>query len=344
MNEQKIGGSIWILGLVSVVAIVGMVAIFGLQKDASSARYADEGLYFDEQGNLLGQAAAVNYCSDSDGGQNFDVAGSVSGKLKNKAYLKSDACADGSTLQEYFCSGTLAASTSVICSYGCSAGKCNQAPAATCFDGIQNQGETGVDCGGPCAACVPAATCSDGIQNQGETGVDCGGPCAACVPAATCSDGIQNQGETGVDCGGPCVACAPAATCSDGIQNQGETGVDCGGPCAACKADLVVLSATVNYTGPLYGNHSYLAQVIVYNAGTLAASGSFTTLYDSEGSTLAEMQTDPLAVGASVVMTESLTNLPCFLSGSVAADGYNQVSESNEGNNLFAFNVNGAPC
>lgn len=26
-------------------------------------------------------------------------------------------------------------------------------------------------------------TCSDGIQNQGETGVDCGGPCAACAAA-----------------------------------------------------------------------------------------------------------------------------------------------------------------
>ncbi len=50
------------------------------------------------------------------------------------------------------------------------------------------------------------ATCSDGIQNQGETGVDCGGPCAACP---TCNDGIQNQGETGIDCGGPCVACPP---------------------------------------------------------------------------------------------------------------------------------------
>lgn len=24
------------------------------------------------------------------------------------------------------------------------------------------------------------ATCSDGVQNQGETGIDCGGPCAAC--------------------------------------------------------------------------------------------------------------------------------------------------------------------
>ena len=99
-------------------------------------------------------------------------------------------------------------------------------PAPTCSDKVQNQGETGVDCGGPCAACL---TCFDGIRNGAETGVDCGGPCAAC---SACSDGIQNQGETGVDCGGPCKACP---TCSDGIQNQSEAGIDCGGPCrAAC--------------------------------------------------------------------------------------------------------------
>ena len=29
-------------------------------------------------------------------------------------------------------------------------------PIATCFDGVQNQGETGIDCGGPCAACYTA--------------------------------------------------------------------------------------------------------------------------------------------------------------------------------------------
>jgi hypothetical protein len=34
-------------------------------------------------------------------------------------------------------------------------------------------------------ASAPAATCSDGIQNQGETGVDCGGPCGACGGGAT---------------------------------------------------------------------------------------------------------------------------------------------------------------
>lgn len=45
------------------------------------------------------------------------------------------------------------------------------------------------------------ATCSDGIQNQGETGIDCGGPCAACPPGGSCGNptgltvtNMQNQG------------------------------------------------------------------------------------------------------------------------------------------------------
>jgi WD40 repeat protein len=47
----------------------------------------------------------------------------------------------------------------------------------SCFDGIRNQNETEIDCGGPCAPCP---SCFDGILNQGELDVDCGGPCAAC--------------------------------------------------------------------------------------------------------------------------------------------------------------------
>lgn len=54
----------------------------------------------------------------------------------------------------------------------------------SCSDGIKNchsdSCEFLVDCGGPCGAC---ATCSDGIQNQGEQGVDCGSPCANECPA-----------------------------------------------------------------------------------------------------------------------------------------------------------------
>lgn len=46
-----------------------------------------------------------------------------------------------------------------------------------CFQGYD--GTSWVDLGGSgCGGST--ATCTDGIQNQGETGVDCGGPCAAC--------------------------------------------------------------------------------------------------------------------------------------------------------------------
>ncbi|MCK6544516.1 hypothetical protein L6R52_01475 [Myxococcota bacterium] len=120
-----------------------------------------------------------------------------------------------------------------------------------CTNGVQDKDETGVDCGGGCAAC---ATCDDGIQNQGEEDVDCGGPCTAC---ATCDDGVQNQGEEQVDCGGPCAACE---TCSDGVLNQGEDGVDCGGPCAACasRTTSFAVSQTCSSTGqtcaPLWGS------------------------------------------------------------------------------------------
>ncbi len=56
------------------------------------------------------------------------------------------------------------------------------------------------------AVIKPLATCADGIQNQGETEVDCGGPnCQPCVTVtATCNDGIMNGNETDIDFGGSC--------------------------------------------------------------------------------------------------------------------------------------------
>jgi endoglucanase len=86
-------------------------------------------------------------------------------------------------------------------------------PASSCTDGVRNGTETGVDCGGSCAACAPVASCTDGVRNGTETGVDCGGSCAACAPVASCTDGVRNGAETGVDCGGSCAACTTGGTC-----------------------------------------------------------------------------------------------------------------------------------
>lgn len=48
------------------------------------------------------------------------------------------------------------------------------AKVPTCYDRIQNQGEIGIDCGGPCGPCV---SCSNRVQDGYEEGVDCGGNC-----------------------------------------------------------------------------------------------------------------------------------------------------------------------
>ena len=92
-------------------------------------------------------------------------------------------------------------------------------------------------------------TCGDLIVNQGETGIDCGGPCEVCP---TCDDGIKNQGETKVDCGGPCLACP---SCNDGILNQNETSIDCGGVCGPC---IICVGDGTSDVFPLAKNNVWL--------------------------------------------------------------------------------------
>jgi hypothetical protein len=125
---------------------------------------------------------------------------------------------------------------------------------ASCSDGLRNGDETGVDCGGSCAAkcddgtaCSLGGDCKSGLCNTGR-----------CIETA-CSDHVKNGDETGVDCGGICPArcsagqgCTGASscvsgvctnnlcmpTCTDGERDGDETDVDCGGSCAAkCPTD-----------------------------------------------------------------------------------------------------------
>lgn len=61
----------------------------------------------------------------------------------------------------------------------------------TCTDGIMNQNETGIDCGGSCDPCV-VLSCSDGIMNQDETDIDCGGSCDPCIAEGIVSANVNN--------------------------------------------------------------------------------------------------------------------------------------------------------
>jgi hypothetical protein len=118
--------------------------------------------------------------------------------------------------------------TSTGASYGNQVNFTTCETCGNCYDGIQNNSETFIDCGGP--NCMPCSHCVNGVfePELGEISIDCGGECPACPP---CANGILDAGETGIDCGGTCESCP---TCIDGLMNGDETGIDCGGAMSGC--------------------------------------------------------------------------------------------------------------
>ncbi len=81
----------------------------------------------------------------------------------------------------------------------------------------------------------PAPTCGDGLANQGETDIDCGGPnCGPCGDGQGCA---QNSDCVSQSCAsGLCIQ----PSCGDGVTNADETDVDCGGgTCDPCSAGFV---------------------------------------------------------------------------------------------------------
>src|SRR5450755_1520706 len=101
------------------------------------------------------------------------------------------------------------------------------APPNHCLDQIQDQDETGTDCGGSCTPCAPGLGC---IQNTDcDSSVCEGGSCSQ----PTCSDGVLNGDETERDCGGSrCPKCAPGQAC--------KVDTDC--VSSSCQAHLCALS------------------------------------------------------------------------------------------------------
>ncbi len=109
---------------------------------------------------------------------------------------------------------------------------------ATCSDGILNQGEERIDCGGPCAACECSSdgTCADGLFCNGENTCDAFGHCRpgvapcplplcdedgdTCIPCdndGECDDGEYCNGAEACDGFGVCQVGAPV-NCDDGVD------------------------------------------------------------------------------------------------------------------------------
>ena len=72
--------------------------------------------------------------------------------------------------------------------------------------------------------------CSNGIKDENEADVDCGGVCPPCEDGKICnedSDCLSNYCNPDGMCSTP--------SCNDGWQNQDESDVDCGGNCEKCE-------------------------------------------------------------------------------------------------------------
>ena len=116
-----------------------------------------------------------------------------------------------------------------------------------CTNGIKDEKETDIDCGGVCDLCelgkkclinsdckvnfcynvlCTAPKCDDNVKNQEESDIDCGGSCKKCQSNKACN--------TNTDCeSGFCSFgfCKPQDSCFDGKLTNTESDVDCGGAC-----------------------------------------------------------------------------------------------------------------
>jgi hypothetical protein len=237
-----------------------------------------------------------SHCNDSvqDGDEtDVDCGGSCSPCANNlKCLLGSDcqsgscglthtctpaSCSDGIQNQgetDIDCGGPVCRTQSKLCGTGqgctisadCQSFDCNlvthKCLAPTCIDGIQNQGETAIDCGGTnCPGCALGKTCKVDADCMS---MGCQTATKVCVPP--CTDGQRDGNETDVDCGGtmcpPCLldlgclvdtdcfsnACDALShkcvmdQCADHLQDGTETDVDCGGTaCPACASGKMCL-------------------------------------------------------------------------------------------------------
>jgi hypothetical protein len=96
----------------------------------------------------------------------------------------------------------------------CVSSLCNPGPLtcspATCLNGMQDGGETDVDCGGPCPTCTNGLKC---LANSDCTSGACDFLSGVCV-ASLCLDQRKDGSETDIDCGGPaCPTCANGKLC-----------------------------------------------------------------------------------------------------------------------------------
>ena len=205
-----------------------------------------------------GCMATADCCTDVD---NCDLI--CAGREPLNAFCFDTRCIDGqaASLNGTFTTGTCRdgsiATESQPCANGL-VGVCVDRVANGCANGQADavisgvdEGETGVDCGGPCDAKCPAG---EGCRDNGDCArrLFCGGSVSSGLGQCySCSDGVRNGDETDVDCGGPACPRCPDA-CSEPDSTGSITNCNCRAhsDCASgyCSGELEEHKVCVSHT------------------------------------------------------------------------------------------------
>jgi hypothetical protein len=171
-------------------------------------------------------------CTDSDGGLNYEVAGSVEGIGPNGwQYIKSDACETGAYegyLKEFYCNGTDARPKRYLCPVGCWNGACLP-ETCTDLDGDSYHIEGGacgpVDCDDTDPDVNPGAAevCGNGTDDDCNGLVDSADPvCLVCTDEDVDGYAIEGGACGPVDCNDADGAVNPEAgeLCGNGVDDN----------------------------------------------------------------------------------------------------------------------------
>jgi hypothetical protein len=192
------------------------------------------------------------------------------------------------------------------------------------------------------------ASCSDNIQNQGETGVDCGGPCSACGGGGGSECVIDSDCSGGEVCGnGDCMTEAAV------FRNQGGTGDKsfkrglpfhyCGWPDSRGGADLDAVKSGITWyynwgSGPLECNdgaandsgHSVKSHSAINKYDDATNGVEFVPMvwgFDHAGAGCADANNDKIPDGACYLVDNNKGSDYCFRAGGECTDAQSNGSD-----------------
>lgn len=268
-------------------------------------------------------------CSDTDGGRNFLVRGTVSGILQTGLpYNLTDYCTSGTHILEYLCSGSTPQSYLVGCSAPAGVG-----PGYICQNGacVLNQTQ------------YPLAVSKTGSGNgtviSSPSGINCGSDCTENYNSGTSVTltATPAVGSTFSEWSGSCTGTGSCVILMN--ANKAVTATFVLNQSNVTLPDLTITNVTIlsynltssNGTSSFY---SVYLRATVKNIGTGPASNS-TTKLAVLGFGYNNLATPSLASGVSTNTYTTINNIPSGYRTAIAtADVIGVIQESNEVNNM----------